>query len=36
VVLRPAAAPGEDRGWLNDRFEQGQASGQRWDVYFRS
>jgi SAM-dependent methyltransferase len=29
-------APGEERGWLNDRYEQWQASGQRWDVYFRS
>ena len=29
-------APGEDRGWLNDRYEQWQASGQRWDAYFRS
>jgi SAM-dependent methyltransferase len=29
-------APGEDRGWLNDRHEQWRASGQRWDVYFRS
>jgi len=28
--------PGEERGWLNDRYEQWQASGQRWDVYFRS
>jgi SAM-dependent methyltransferase len=27
---------GEDRGWLNDRYEQWQASGQRWDAYFRS
>jgi hypothetical protein len=29
-------SPGEDRGWLNDRYEQWQASGQPWDVYFRS
>jgi SAM-dependent methyltransferase len=29
-------SPGEDRGWLNDRYEQWQASGQRWDAYFRS
>jgi hypothetical protein len=29
-------SPGEDRGWLNDRYEQWQASGRRWDVYFRS
>jgi SAM-dependent methyltransferase len=28
--------PGEERGWLNDRYEQWQASGQSWDVYFRS
>jgi SAM-dependent methyltransferase len=28
--------PGEERGWLNDRYEQWQASGQRWDAYFRS
>ena len=29
-------APGEDRGWLNDRYEQWQASGRPWDVYCRS
>ena len=29
-------APGEDRGWLNDRYDQWQASGQGWDVYFQS
>jgi SAM-dependent methyltransferase len=28
--------PGEDRGWLNDRYEQWQASGQAWDAYLRS
>ena len=28
--------PGEERGWLNDRYEQWQASGQCWDAYFRS
>jgi SAM-dependent methyltransferase len=28
--------PGEERGWLNDRYEQWQASGQSWDAYFRS
>ena len=28
--------PGADRGWLNDRYEQWQASGQRWDAYFRA
>ena len=28
--------PGEERGWLNERYEQWQASGQRWDAYFRS
>jgi len=27
---------GEDRGWLNDRYEQWQASGQSWDAYLRS
>lgn len=27
---------GEDRGWLNDRYEQWQASGQSWDTYLRS
>jgi SAM-dependent methyltransferase len=29
-------SPGEDRGWLNDRYEQWQASGRPWDVYCRS
>ena len=29
-------APGEERGWLNDRYDQWQASGQRWDAYFRA
>jgi SAM-dependent methyltransferase len=29
-------APGDDRGWLNDRYEQWQASGRPWDVYCRS
>jgi len=29
-------SPGEDRGWLNDRYEQWQASGGPWDVYCRS
>ena len=28
--------PGEDRGWLNDRYEQWQASGRPWDAYCRS
>src|SRR6201981_3414838 len=28
--------PGGEGGWLNDRYEQWQASGQSWDVYFRS
>jgi SAM-dependent methyltransferase len=28
--------PGEDRGWLNDRYEQWQASGQPWGAYCRS
>jgi hypothetical protein len=28
--------PGEDRGWLNDRYEHWQASGQAWDAYLRS
>lgn len=28
--------PGADCGWLNDRYEQWQASGQRWDAYFRA
>jgi SAM-dependent methyltransferase len=28
--------PGEERGWLNDRYEQWQASRQSWDAYFRS
>lgn len=28
--------PGEDRGWLNERCEQWQASGQPWDAYLRS
>jgi len=28
--------PGEERGWLNDRYEQWQASGQSWNAYFRS
>jgi SAM-dependent methyltransferase len=27
---------GGDRGWLNDRYEQWQASGQSWDAYLRS
>jgi SAM-dependent methyltransferase len=27
---------GEDRGWLNDRYEQWQASGWPWDAYCRS
>ncbi len=29
-------SPGDDRGWLYDRYEQWQASGRRWDVYCRS
>ena len=28
--------PGEDRGWLNDRYDQWLASGQPWDAYCRS
>ena len=29
-------ASGEERGWLNDRYEQWQASDQSWDACFRS
>jgi SAM-dependent methyltransferase len=28
--------PGEDHGWLNDRYEQWQASGRPWGVYCRA
>jgi len=29
-------SPGGERGWLNDRYEQWQASGLPWDAYCRS
>jgi SAM-dependent methyltransferase len=28
--------PGEDHGWLNERYEQWQASGRPWDIYCRA
>lgn len=29
-------APGDERGWLNDRYEQWQASGRPWEAYCRA
>jgi SAM-dependent methyltransferase len=33
---RLPSGSGEERGWLNERYEQWQASGLGWDAYLRS